>query len=213
MYGRFNIEACCSVINIITSTQIDYYLLSSVLACKVLSGKDMLHDPEYLFQAIFSERDFKIFRINNATGGIRDTNGLNIENFEEIKVHLTHTDSKKLNTPKEIYLAVFDQKSLNAQVFFKIGEIKYELRFPVKHINVRSTDDNWQVETGPVLMPFLNHKSEVNANHFLPAFIALNHNGIFDYATFEEEKLHNYSTRFYHKKESLKVESQLQIIE
>lgn len=211
LYGRFTIEASCRVTETKTTAIKNYYLLSGVLACKVLESDDMLIEPEYFFQAVFSEKDFKIFRINNLIGNKKDTIGLNEDGFTDINIHLEKTAHTKLLTDKEICDAVINFKPLSARVNFTNKQFNYELQFPVKHINARLADLSWQVETGPVLMPLFNNSSNTNAQYFLPAFVAFNHHPILNYALLEEEKQHQYQTRFYLKKESVKMDSSLYI--
>ena len=212
LYGRFSIESSCKITDLKTALVKKYYLLSGVLACKVLETDDMIIEPEYIFQAIFSQEDFKIFRINNSIGNKRDTTGLNEDGFTDINIHLQKTAHTKLFTDNEICDAVINFKPLTAKVNFTNSNFKYELQFPVKHINSRITNSTWQVETGPVLMPMFNSNATISAQHFLPAFVAFNHHRILNYALLEEEKQHQFQTRSYHKKESLKIDSSLYII-
>ncbi len=212
LYGRFNIESSCEVTDLKTALVKKYYLLSGVLACKVLETDDMIIEPEYIFQAVFSEKDFKIFRINNSFGNKKDSIGLNEDEFTDILIHLAKTEHTKLNSDKEVSEALLNFKTLTARINFTKTDFNYELQFPVKHINSRITDSTWQVETGPVLMPLFNINSTNLAQHFLPAFLSFNQHHILNYAMLEEDKQHQFQTRSYHKKESLKIDSSLYII-
>lgn len=212
LHGRFSIESSCEVTDFKTALIKKYYLLSGVLACKVLETDDMIIEPEYIFQAVFSEKDFKIFRINNSFGNKKDSIGLNEDEFADIIIHLATTEHTKLKSDKEVSDALLNFKSLTAIVNFTKTDFNYELQFPVKHINSRITESTWQVETGPVLMPMFSSNATISAQHFLPAFVAFNHHHILNYALLEEEKQHQFQTRSYHKKESLKIDSSLYII-
>ena len=203
LHGRFSIEACLRIQHPATEIKKNYYLLSKVLACNVLEKAEMIHQPEYMFQAVFSETDFKIFRINNSLGSTKDNTGLIADSFKHVDFHIEYTNETAGLSHKEVCEATLHHQSLTSIVSFTADNYIYEMEFPVKHINFKTSDNSWQIETGPVLAS--GKKNALEIENLTLAFIALNHNGDFNQALLDTEKENNHRSRFYQKKPSDKV--------
>ncbi len=191
--GRFGVEASLNYENTTS------YLLHGVLACKVLESDEMIHTPSYLFQAAFSENRFHIYRINNIWGNSKDTNGANDSGFEDIQFYCPMVEEPILTTASDVCEAVLNNQQISATVVYSTAGKQTQISFPVKHINVEHETNRWQIETGPVLVPYLNSEPSI-----LPAYLAINSNGNMDIAPLLTEPGNH--ARFYQKKITLSAQ-------
>lgn len=88
--------------------------------------------------------------------------------------------------------AVLNNEQITATVDLTISGNDSQICFPVKHINVNPGPDNWQIETGPVLVYYNNPEPAL-----LPAYLVINNLGNADLAPLLSET--NSKSRFYQK--------------
>ena len=212
LYGRFMIESVYRVWSDENPEVKTFCLLSGVLACKVLEGEQMLHQPSYLFQAVFSGDEFRIFRIDNRNGNTKDNHGAN--SFNKLDIHLVNANARTLNTPDEVCTSVLANKPIVAKINLESYEgVHCTLEFPVKHVNAQLTNTSWQVETGQVLLPDCLPDLTMDVRKLTPAYVAFNNQQQFNYSLLETEKMHRDQTRFYHRAQSIQTALQIQLLE
>ncbi len=201
LQGRFNIESQLSIVNRESNKRIDWYLLSGVLACQVLKGTDMIHTPSYLFQAAFSEEEYRIYRMNNEWANTKDTKGRVKEGFHKVHFYCPEPSIEKLASDAAVCEAVSNNERLAAVVEMQ-NEMEQTISFPVKHINIRTNTCDWQIETGPILIAHNEH-----TQNLLPAYIALNNHGQLDIAPLLPEAKRK--SRFFQKNSACQVNAAL----
>lgn len=76
------------------------------------------------------------------------------DTFDESHVRLVEVDAEPLATPGDIVDAVHDGRRLVIHASLSLGGLDVRLDFPVKTINVNERDGEYQIDTGPILVPF-----------------------------------------------------------
>ena len=158
-----------------------YGLGQSVLAGNMYVEKGLLKQPPYLFQIAGSVYDQKIFRTffqnitksefpdwvkNDNTG---DTYGSPL--IKDFEINITNESAIKINGFDEI-IASFSNNSFSAKIHFQIKDSIFDLEFPINHLNIKSKEKKWQIETGPVLCPLMDDDEYMFK--YLPSFIHFN---------------------------------------
>ncbi len=158
-----------------------YGLGQSVMAGNMYVEKDLLKQPSYLFQVAGSIKEQIILRSfipdcanrklpswmkKNLTG---DTHGKPL--FDEFGLNIIREKATPVSKFDEIE-ANFLENRFSAKVMTTIEEKNVSIEFPVNHINVKHDTRQWQVETGPILIPVMGGNGD--AFDYLPAFVYFN---------------------------------------
>ena len=158
-----------------------FALTENVLAGNVYVKQKLIKSPTYLFQMVMSKNYQKIIRtdLDNHQfwpspktvfrNKVKDTEG-NIFR-EKIHFNLKYRRSR-LNDVDDIFLKNRVSFDRVARLSFSKNQIKFSAEFPIRHLNTRSHSKEWQVETGPVLLPIFSKKT--NAFELVPSFVFFN---------------------------------------
>ena len=156
-------------------------LAQAVLSGNMYLDKELLKDPPYLFQVAGSIKEQRIFRSfipdrakrkfpawmkKNLTG---DTHGEPL--FDEFGLNILKETAAPVVKFDEIE-TVFLKNRFSAKVVVKFEDKSVYLEFPVNHMNVQHESRQWQVETGPILIPVMGGNG--GAFDYLPAFVHFN---------------------------------------
>jgi hypothetical protein len=174
--GRFTLDAVCRTKRLKTGFERDYYLLSGVMAGNVYAKDNLFKDPPYGFIAIFSEYEYKIFRNYDHYCSKHDSTGLVKERFKEINFSIQEQKSIKLIMIEDIIRYSINKSPLNAVISFDSGDdTRIEIEFPVRHINAQTEKQEFQVETGPIIIPSFEKDQKGDIDSFNIAYTAFNH--------------------------------------
>ncbi|MDP6055073.1 MAG: hypothetical protein QF879_22260 [Candidatus Latescibacteria bacterium] len=158
-----------------------YGLSQSVMAGNMYVEDNLLKQPPYLFQVAGSIQEQRIFRSfipdrakrklptwmkKNLTG---DTHSKRL--FDEFGLNIIREKATPVSTFDEID-AVFLENGFSAKVMATFEDKSVCLEFPVNHMNVKRETRQWQVETGPILIPVMGGNG--GAFDYLPAFVHFN---------------------------------------
>lgn len=177
-YGRFNIESCCSIQNLGNKYSKVFYLGSPVIAGNVYAENNLVAQPTYFFEIVASEDEHIMLRKFLIYSPNKDSSDKNQSVFESLDIDLQETKALPLHDFNSILMEFNDKKAFSGRVKFQRShEIKITIEFPVKHINVQPLNNNFQVETGPILYPAdipLNYFKDNAVPMFNTAFIHFN---------------------------------------
>jgi hypothetical protein len=200
-YGRFQIESVCKIRSHRGEEQ--YFLLPPVVACNVYGGGQLIKEPAYMFQAIFSKSQYKIFRTYLPDMKSDNSSGLIESNFEGIELNLKKKGMVLLKGNKDIIRVARDNRKMQGRIFLtdKIENANKDIAvdFPVKHINTLPETNQFQVETGAIAFPDFSIKTELEIDQFYISYIAFNSLDKIDIVQFPTMKVlfKNCSTNLY----------------
>jgi hypothetical protein len=180
------VEASCKIFDSLSNLLDEYFLLSGVMACRVLEGDTMLHNnPPYIFQALYSSRHHKVFRIAPSFGDAKDSHGSSIAPFRHLDFQINRQKMQELDV-QDADRVVNEGKIINGKILLRDPQVErtYIIEFPVKHINTQNGRPGYQVETGPVALPFTGADPAASAAMMQTAFLAFNHNNRVEYIPF-----------------------------
>jgi hypothetical protein len=176
-YGRFTIESVCSFSHNNTHlNKKEYFLLSKVIAGNVYAKSKLIKDPVYEFSSIFSEKEYKIIRNYCTQDKIKDNSGVIEDLFEKVDFSIDYTQGEILEDFDSIAEATLSNRNINARIEFNIKELDsiITIEFPVKHINVQTDLKEYQVETGPLLLPGKTIQTKNYINNLNVAYLTFN---------------------------------------
>lgn len=159
-----------------------YGLSRPVMAGNMYVEKKLLKHPPYLFQVAGSTQEQKIFRsfIPHRTKSVfpdwmkRDFTGDTYGEplFDAFRLNVETERAKSISLFDEID-AYFLENRFSAKVMMTTaGDKKVSIELPINHINVKRETRQWQVETGPILIPVMG--GDGGPFDFLPAFVHFN---------------------------------------
>lgn len=175
-YGRFQIDSVCSIQ---CENNVDkYYVLHPVMACDVYGTRQLIKEPAYRFQAVFSKTNFKIFRTYLNTVKQDNTTGTVEHEFEGIELNVHEREMFLLDGSKEICSSARSQGQIYGRISFPDGKEDNErdvtIDFPVRHINTDPVRNLFQVETGTIALPDYTVSSKNEIDLFSLYYIAFN---------------------------------------
>ena len=134
-----------------TSNQ-SIFLCSEIMAGNVYGIKNLPKFPSYHFQVAFStNNEFRFFR-NGIVGKNKDTHGKNDQMFNELRLFERKKVLVRIINNEHLITAVRNGENLFGSINYDDGDKRYEINFPIHHINVREDlEPYFQVETGPIL--------------------------------------------------------------
>lgn len=175
-HGRFKIESICEITDKKNGQVVKYFLLNGVMAGNVYSDKDLIKVPPYYFNAIFSESEYKIFRVYGVQDHLYDTSEENSKQFTRISFSIKEHSCRLLSDIEQIVYEASSNNKLIAVIEVDNIDVYLNIRyiFPVKHINYKDTLAKFQIETGPIcVLP-----NKINGNplisNFNLAYVAFN---------------------------------------
>ncbi len=103
------------------------------------------------------------------------------EAFDDVFARFVEIDADPLPTPRDIVDAVLEGRRLAVHATFSLNGIDARLDMPVKCLNVNERDWEYQIDSGPILVPFEPRGDAGLISTAQLAFVASNS---FDYAEF-----------------------------
>jgi hypothetical protein len=177
-YGRVQIEAACTIRDFGSENMETYYLAPAVIAGNVYAKNDLVKQPVYLFQIAASQERNVIFRRILSHADDKRSFDKNSDLFEEVELHITGKESAVIKDFDDIEFHFQQHNSMSARMSYETQQHnRIEIEFPIKHINIQRERRLFQVETGPIFIPFetpVDRLSEEQAHSFNTAFIHFN---------------------------------------
>ena len=173
---RFWVESRTRLIDEQTGDVEDYLQVGSCKSENTFAVQDLFHDDNYDFLPVFGPQWTVVFRRKSrVTDTYRDTRP-SIDWWDGQLQHLIEVpEAKVLQTHAQAREATYSYAPLVAQV--EIADPAQKLRsiveFPVKTMNKRRKDDNYQVDSGPVALHDLKRR-DCSADGLRLAFVAFN---------------------------------------
>ncbi len=172
--ARIQIEARCTLVAP-SSERHRYVLIAACKAEDTYGHGPLFKQPNYDFSGVFSERDYAIYRLFALAEDNQPESGPIEQLFASVEINATPlARPRALNRVTDIVDAVLAGVPLAARTEFDVGGAGYHatLDYPLKTINVNHDLGLFQVDTGPLPWPHMEHDTQALVDGFAPAFIA-----------------------------------------
>ncbi len=163
--GRFTIEC---VIEKNGTPRDNYFLGSGVYACNVLQGEELFKYPSYSFTPLFSSEHFTVFR-NETEGKTNHNNGIVLDAYNGVSIFTPEILCSEIFESSSIHDSIKHKLPITGSFTYSLNNSVFTISFPVKHINYRLSDQQFQIETGPIALPYADNMKE-----WLLGYVAFN---------------------------------------
>ena len=130
-----------------------YGLGHGVMAGNVYAQDILAKLPSYSYHIAASKYSYHIFRNSHGPFDCYDSIGSNQERFSELRLEIQPAVTRSICSIEEIKAKTLAGSIFQASLSVEWDCHRIDVHFPVNHINVHSTQDSFQIETGPVLVP------------------------------------------------------------
>jgi hypothetical protein len=154
--ARIQIDAACTLIDERTGARRAYYLIAPCRAEEVYVDSSLLVIPNYEFAGIFTEDECLLIRTHWRSDRDNREYGRTTERFDHVEIALrTNADAHPLADSAAILAATLANAPLVGQTEVRDEErgMRAVLEYPIKTMNVLRATAQYQVDTGPVLLP------------------------------------------------------------
>ncbi|MFP3902727.1 MAG: hypothetical protein ACLFWB_00665 [Armatimonadota bacterium] len=172
--ARIQVEATCTV------TQdghepVEYTLVASCKSEDTYVDENLFKTPNYDFCVIFSEDEYRIHRVGRTADAHELDTGSNAQRFHDVRFTNRECEAEKLPDAAAVVKATHDGRIIVCRTRIEDPDRGFSalLEYPVKTMNVRSDPAEYQVDTGPVLLPGLWGETTA-LEDFRLAYIAYN---------------------------------------
>ncbi|MCH7728792.1 MAG: exo-alpha-sialidase [Planctomycetes bacterium] len=171
---RFWVESRCRVIDKKANKSVEYLQCGLCKAERTFKYRQLFAKDNYDFLPVFSEEEGIIFRRHVRVGApYRDIRPID-KWWGGTQRKLRFVRGRVLRTPEEIFAAMQAGKQIVGQTELRddaTGRVAV-IEYPVKTINFERDRKDWQVDTGPVILPDLSAPPERWSEKFQLAHIA-----------------------------------------
>ena len=156
-WTRIQVEAVCDLIE---GQNVDrYVLVASCKAERTYADRNLIHQPNWDFCAIFGQEDFLLVRTFITTGQVREREerqpGRIRDYFGLENLHLVCRPATILRDAAEVVKGTLSNRPISVRTELadpSTGQ-RAVLEYPVKTMNILPPENRWQVDTGPILVP------------------------------------------------------------
>jgi hypothetical protein len=183
---RFWIESRTTVIDKSNNLSTTFYQCGSCKSEDTFAESDLFIKDNYDFLPILGDNEWLIFRrpatLSEAYRRVQTTD----EVWGDPILKLRHASrTKELGTWEEIRDTTFAGIPIVAQTTLENAEIGLAavIEFPIKTMNISVENKQYQVDTGPIVLPDLSKDYEALIDRLSLAFIAFNAPNFADFVT------------------------------
>lgn len=156
-WTRIQVEAICDLVE---GDRVDrYVLVASCKAERTYADRNLIHQPNWDFCAIFGHEDFLLVRTFITTGEVREREERQLGRIREYfggeNLHLERRPAKVLRDAAEIVQGTLSNRPISVRTELTDPSTGWRavLEYPVKTMNILPPENRWQVDTGPILVP------------------------------------------------------------
>ncbi|MEW6356922.1 MAG: hypothetical protein AB1696_11380 [Planctomycetota bacterium] len=177
--ARIQVESRCVISDTHSRQEEEYFLVASCKAEDTYGKGVLFYEQNYDFCVIFSQKENRIFRVGFPYDPAKSTMHANKERFEDVVFQIKMVEAEVLGSNEEIVTATLGGRVLNGRTETTGADGRYRamIEFPVKTMNVNDIENLYQTDTGPVLLPDLNRRTDRMIERFQLAFVAYNQPG------------------------------------
>ena len=158
-YGVWKIE---SIWVYQRDTQIDKLIsIGPMMAAKAYAKSNLFYNPEFIYRAVFGNDSVKFFRTHYPYK-FSDTHEEIADKFKSVKYHLNDLSENELielDISEIKNLVLSNNQNIISEINFNYKSLKIRILCNVKNINFNKNSNEFQVESGEVVFPYIFNNS------------------------------------------------------
>ena len=172
--ARIQVEAICDVTEGGELTR--YVLVASCKAEDTYAEDNLLRAPGYDFCVVFSQAQYQIVRVRLPITDDWLDPGLNADRFDAVSIGLVDRPARECSDPREVVEATLANVPLVGvtELPREDGETYARLEYPIKTMNANDQRWEFQVDTGPAIVPDMRRRVNLQVERMDLAFVAWN---------------------------------------
>jgi hypothetical protein len=173
--ARIQIEARCTLADSLVGTAEKFVMIAACKAEDTYGSGQLFKQPNYDFSGVFSTTDYAIYRLFASAQDNLPESGPIGQLFAGIEIRETALRAPRVMTDTAgIIQTTLDGFPLYARTTFQTltGRFSVTLDYPIKTMNVNPERQLFQIDTGPLPFPRIEHSPGKLIDSFVPAFVA-----------------------------------------
>ena len=127
-----------------------WYLAPAVMAGDVYGQGPLPMEPAYSYQFVASRERHVMFREPVGTPSLQDTDAPHAASFSNVAIEASEVEAEVVHLAS----GAARRRPLTARIAATgASGARWQLDFPVQHINLRDAPSAFQMETGPIVVP------------------------------------------------------------
>jgi len=182
---RFQVEAICDLTEDGETTR--YVLAASCKGEDTFVETTLLRVPAYDFCVVFSEMEHQVVRQFLPLGGAWLQPLANTESWDRVRIDLAEYPAHECSNAQEVVEATAANMPLVGvtELRDEDGQVCARLEYPLKCMNARRDPWEFQVDTGPIIVPDMERDVNLQVQRMDLAFVAWNRDGAVDFLILE----------------------------
>lgn len=133
----------------------EFHLITPCRSEEMYQEGQLFKMPNYEFCGIFAEHELVLLRTHWISDREKPEYALPDMRFERIALDLTHFEAEAIETDSAVVAATLANRRLVARTELTdpVTGAHANIDYPIKTMNVRRNPANFQVDTGPILVP------------------------------------------------------------
>jgi len=181
---RLQLEAACALTT--AGATKEFFLATPCMSERMYRDAGLVVEPSSLFWLIASHNDQFLMQKCHASmahdvreahciGEKMSTQDGKGATMQKLEITIRRFDRiRKIETYEEIREAILSNKIMNGRTTYADGETTVRLDYPIKICNIPHQQQNWQIDTGPIVMPDPLLTGDLPVARLNAAFIVFN---------------------------------------
>jgi hypothetical protein len=132
-----------------------------MMAAKAYAKSNLFYNPEFIYRAVFGNDSVKFFRTHYPYK-FSDTHEEIADKFKSVKYHLNDLSENELielDISEIKNLVLSNNQNIISEINFNYKSLKIRILCNVKNINFNKNSNEFQVESGEVVFPYIFNNS------------------------------------------------------
>jgi hypothetical protein len=154
--ARIQLDAACTMIDDKAGTSEIFYLVAPCRSERMYVETPLFLMPNYEFGGVWGKDDFQIIRTHWVSARDNREYGQNRVRWADVHLDIRHfADTRQLANRPQIIEAVLANRPLVARTELRNAENGQRaiLEYPIKIMNLSKSPPQFQVDTGPLILP------------------------------------------------------------
>jgi hypothetical protein len=158
--ARIQIDACCHVSG--WGPEKTYYLIAPCRSELMYRDGQLFQMPNYEFSGIFAEDELVLLRTHWTSDAEAPEYARVTDRFERVSIDPVRMDAEPLRAVGDIVSATLANRRMVARTTIRHDATGATavLEYPIKTMNVTTAPEQFQVDTGPLIVPILDSAQE-----------------------------------------------------
>ena len=168
------LDAACTIVDEVSGNEEQFYLIAPCRGERCYVPGPLFRMPNYEFSGIWSQEEFLLVRTQWVSERDNRTYGVNRDTWDDMHLDIRHfVEAAELPDRASIVAATFANQPLIARTELRneATQQRAVLEYPVRTMNVLPHPPQFQVDTGPIIIPNFSSTAARQIEDFAMAYV------------------------------------------